>query len=110
MVGPSDIFAASILIVDDHDANVLLLEHMLARAGYTSVTSTRDPLEVCALHRSDHYDLIVLDLQMPGMDGFRVMEDLKKIESDGYLPVLVITAEPEHKLRALAAGAKDFIS
>jgi Mg/Co/Ni transporter MgtE len=110
LVGPSDIFDASILIVDDQDANVLLLERMLGRAGYTSVTSTRDPLEVCELHRTHHYDLIVLDLQMPGMDGFKVMEGLKKIESDGYLPVLVITAEPDHKLRALAAGAKDFIS
>ena len=110
MVGPADIFAASILIVDDQDANVLLLEHLLARAGYTSVTATRDPLEVCALHRTHHYGLIMLDLRMPGMDGFKVMEDLKKIEPDGYLPVLVITAEPDHKLRALAAGARDFIS
>src|SRR6476660_1949972 len=83
---------------------------MLGRAGYTSVTSTREPREVCELHRTRPYDLIVLDLQMPGMDGFKVMEDLKKIESDGYLPVLVITAEPDLKLRALAAGAKDFIS
>jgi sigma-B regulation protein RsbU (phosphoserine phosphatase) len=53
--------------------------------------------------------LILLDLQMPGMDGFQVMEGLKKIEQDGYLPVLVITAQPLHKLRALEAGAKDFV-
>jgi CheY-like chemotaxis protein len=89
---------------------VLLLERMLERAGYTSVTSTGDPLEVCELHRRHRYDLIVLDLQMPGMDGFKVMEGLKEIEADGYLPVLVITAQPDYKLRALAAGAKDFIS
>ena len=67
-------------------------------------------MQVCALHRKNHYDLILLDLQMPGMDGFQVMEGLKEIETDGYLPVLVITAQPDHKLRALAAGAKDFIS
>src|SRR4029077_9814479 len=54
--------------------------------------------------------LIVLDLQMPGMDGFEVMEGLKRIETEGYLPVLVITAQPDHKLRALRAGARDFIS
>jgi len=54
--------------------------------------------------------LILLDLQMPGMDGFQVMEALKEIEADGYLPVLVITAQPGHKLRALEAGAKDFVS
>jgi diguanylate cyclase (GGDEF)-like protein len=69
-----------------------------------------DPHAVCALHRDNRYDLILLDLQMPGMDGFQVMEGHKEIESDGYLPVLVITAQPDHKLRALTAGAKDFIS
>lgn len=105
-----DIFSARILIVDDQDANVLLLTRMLEGAGYTSVTSTTDPLEVCALHRTNHYDLILLDLQMPVMDGFQVMEGLKEAEAVGYLPVLVITAQPGHKLRALEAGAKDFIS
>jgi magnesium transporter len=110
MVGPSDILNASVLIVDDQEANVLLLKRMLEGAGYTSVTSTMDPLEVCELHRTHRYDLIVLDLQMPGMDGFKVMEGLKKIETDGYLSVLVITAQPGHKLRALEVGAKDFIS
>ena len=69
-----------------------------------------DPETVCALHRRDNYDLILLDLQMPGMDGFQVMEALKTNDSDAYLPVLVITAQPGHKLRALQAGAKDFIS
>ena len=69
-----------------------------------------NPQEVCALHRRNRYDLILLDLQMPGMDGFQVMEGLKTNERDGYLPVLVITAQPGHKLRALQAGAKDFIS
>ena len=69
-----------------------------------------DPHEVCALHRDNCYDLILLDLEMPGIDGFQVMEDLKEIEPDGYLPILVITAQPQHKLRALQAGAKDFIS
>ena len=58
----------------------------------------------------NRYSLILLDLQMPGMDGFQVMEGLKEIEEDGYLPVLVITAQPAHKLRALEAGAKDFVS
>jgi two-component system cell cycle response regulator len=104
------ILNASILIVDDQAANVQLLEFMLQEAGYRCVTSTMDPHTVCALHRAHHYDLILLDLQMPGMDGFQVMEGLKEIETDGYLPVLVITAQPGHKLRALAAGAKDFIT
>jgi PAS domain S-box-containing protein len=109
-VGAIDIHAARILIVDDQEANVQLLEQVLSEAGYTRVTSTMEPREVCALHRKNRYDLILLDLQMPGMDGFQVMEGLKTNAADGYLPVLVITAQPGHKLRALQVGAKDFIS
>ena len=106
----SAILDANILIVDDQKANVLLLEQLLGESGYTRVASTMNPQEVCALHRKHRYDLILLDLQMPGMDGFQVMEGLKTNVSDSYLPVLVITAQPGHKLRALQAGARDFIS
>jgi len=101
---------ARILIVDDQPANIALLEETMHQAGYTNVTSTADPTEVCALHRRNDYDLILLDLQMPGMDGFQVIEALKTNEKEAYLPVLVVTAQPGHKLRALQAGAKDFIS
>ncbi len=110
MIAASDILNASVLIVDDQESNISLLEQLLSEAGYTSVTSTMNPQEVCALHRTNRYDLILLDLQMPGMDGFQVMEGLKTNEADRYLPVIVITAQPGHKLRALQAGAKDFIS
>ena len=110
MVSTADILNARILVVDDLEANVLLLKGMLRIAGYQSVESTTDPSQVCELHRKNRYSLILLDLQMPGMDGFQVMEGLKEIEEDGYLPVLVITAQPAHKLRALEAGAKDFVS
>ncbi len=110
MMLKSDILNASILIVDDQEANVCLLEQLLSEAGYSHVSSTMKPEEVCALHRKNHYDLILLDLQMPVMDGFQVMEGLKTNENDGYLPVVVLTAQPAHKLRALQAGAKDFIS
>jgi serine phosphatase RsbU (regulator of sigma subunit) len=110
MVSLADILNARILVVDDQEANVRLLEGMLRIAGYASIESTMDPREVCELHRKNRYSLILLDLQMPGMDGFQVMEGLKEIEADGYLPVLVITAQPAHKLRALEAGAKDFVS
>jgi serine phosphatase RsbU (regulator of sigma subunit) len=110
MVNASDILNAPILVVDDKEANLRLIEGMLRVAGYTSVHSTTDPNQVCELHSKNRYSLILLDLQMPGMDGFQVMEGLKQIEADGYLPVLVITAQPAHKLRALEAGAKDFVS
>ena len=110
MFSAPDILNASILIVDDQESNVLLLEQLLSEAGYTNVVSTMNPQEVCALHRKNRYDLILLDLQMPGMDGFQVMEGLKTNDADGYLPVIVLTAQPGHKLRALQAGAKDFVS
>jgi CheY-like chemotaxis protein len=105
-----DIFNASILIVDDQPVNVQLLEQLLASSGYTQVTSTMNPLEVADLHRANRYDLILLDLKMPGMDGFQVMQEMKKNPADQYLSVIVLTAEPAHKLRALQSGAKDFIS
>jgi PAS domain S-box-containing protein len=110
MLQASEILNASILIVDDQETNVILLERMLRNVGYQRITSTMDPRTVCPLHLAQRFDLILLDLQMPEMDGFQVMEGLKDIETDSYLPVLVITAQPGHKLRALQAGAKDFVS
>lgn len=110
MVSSSDILSAKILLVDDQEANVRVLERMLRGAGYASIQSTMDPHEVCELHSKNRYALILLDLQMPGMNGFQVMESLTEIETDGYLPVLVLTASPDQKLRALKAGAKDFVS
>jgi PAS domain S-box-containing protein len=110
VITESDILKSNILIVDDQEANVTLLERLLREAGYASVASTMKPHEVCALHRKSRYDLILLDLQMPEVDGFEVMEGLKVNDADPYLPVLVITAQPGHKLRALQAGARDFIS
>ena len=105
-----DIYSARILIVDDQLVNVALLDQLLLETGYKQVTSTTAPLTVCALHEANNYDLILLDLKMPLMDGFAVMEGLKQNTTDAYLPVIVLTAEPGHKLRALKAGAKDFIS
>lgn len=125
MTSSSDILNARILVVDDRKGNVELLNGMLSSAGYTSITCTMNPWEVCGLHRANRYDLILLDLMMPGMDGFQVMECLREIESEtGYesgsqvesqgdraaLPVLVITAQPQHKEKALQAGARGFIT
>jgi uncharacterized membrane protein len=110
MINATDIHNAGVLIVDDLEVNVVLLERMLRGAGYIAITSTMNPHKVCELYRKNRYDLILLDIQMPGMDGFQVMECLKEIETYDYPPVLVITAEPGHKERALQAGAKDFVS
>lgn len=110
MLEATEIRSASILIVDDQEANVMLLEQMLRNGGYTNLTTTQDPTAVLAMHQEHRYDLILLDLQMPVMDGFQVLDALKVVEPGGYLPVLVITAQPGHKLQALKAGAKDFVS
>ncbi|MFL6672758.1 MAG: EAL domain-containing protein [Massilia sp.] len=106
---PADIRRARILVVDDQPVNVQLLEYLLATTGYENVTSTTDPRKVVGLHLKHRFDLIILDLHMPEMDGFEVIEALKPLEGDAWLPVLVVTAEPDKKLAALEAGARDFI-
>ena len=88
---------SKILIVDDQESNVRLLEYTLRRGGFTSVTSTTDPRAVTALHRDHHYDLILLDLVMPGMNGFQVMEGLAEFEESGELPVVVMSADPRQE-------------
>lgn len=104
---------ACILIVDDEEANVDLLEQMLARAGYTNLRSTTDPRQVLTLFDAHQPDLILLDLLMPHLDGFAVMERVRhETPADAYLPILVLTAmtTPEIKRRALDSGATDFLT
>ena len=110
MDGSFNLHSARILVVDDLEEHARLIAAMLQGAGYTAVASTTDPREVAALHRRSRYDLIVLDLMMPGMDGFEVMQELKNVEPEGYLPVLAVTANPDHMTRALEDGARDFIA
>jgi len=105
MINTADILQAKILVVDDDRESAMTLQH----AGYANVTASSDPMSVRDLHRQNNYDPILLDLQMPGMDGFQVMEGLKEFEREGYLPVLAITGEPGHKVEALRLGAKDFL-
>jgi diguanylate cyclase (GGDEF)-like protein/PAS domain S-box-containing protein len=110
MIEPAAILQCRILVVDDQPANVTLLTMMLGNAGYRCVTATMDPGAVCALHLENQYDLILLDLLMPEMDGFQVMYALNAL-GQGIAPsILVVTAQPGHKMRAMQAGAKDFIS
>jgi putative two-component system response regulator len=102
-----------ILIVDDEPANVLLLERLLELAGYSDVHATSDPTAVEGLYGSWRPDLIVLDLHMPVLDGFGVMERLSElIAPDDYLPILMLTADGSQKVKraALERGAKDFVT
>ena len=110
MPSPDEILNAKILVVDDCADNIDLMLEILRDAGYSNVSSTMLPEQVCGLHRQHCYDLILLDLQMPELNGFQVMKGLKEIEQDGYLPVLALTAQPSFKIAALEAGARDFIS
>ena len=110
MPSRQDILNAKILVVDDSPDNIELMEEILREEGYRCVSSTMMPEQVCPLHRQHCYDLILLDLQMPGLNGFQVMKGLKEIEQGGYLPVLALTAQPSFKIAALEAGARDFIS
>jgi putative two-component system response regulator len=102
-----------LLIVDDTPANVVLLEKLLATAGYDSVQATTDPRTALALYAAFAPDLILLDLHMPELDGFAVMAQLKAvIPPEEYLPIIVLTADinEEARRRALAGGAHDFLT
>ena len=110
MVGKPEILKSKILVVDDEEMEVDLIKSILSDAGYESVDSTMTPQTVASLYAENNYDLILLDLQMPVMDGFGVMKKLREIETSGYLPVVVITGDLDKKILALQSGAKDFIS
>jgi signal transduction histidine kinase len=113
MESEGTIYQARILIVDDQKANVRLLERILSRAGYTRLTSTTDSCQTAALFSQIEPDLVLLDLAMPGLDGFGVIEQIAPlIPNESYLPILVLTADitPEAKHRALSLGARDFLS
>lgn len=108
-----EFFASRILIVDDQAANLRLLESLLAREGFTNVISTTEPEQVFDLYTAFDPDLILLDLMMPGLSGYAVLERLERQrQPDEFRPVLVLTADAtsQAKRRALALGAKDFLT
>ena len=109
----TEILNAKILIVDDAEANLKLLEDLLAREGFHQVISTADSTRALDLFKAFEPDLILLDLMMPEMDGYAILDMLSRhIPSDEYLPVLVLTADATiaAKRKALALGAKDFLT
>ena len=103
--------SARILIVDDVEENVLLVQNLLRQHGFTRVHATTDPRTVVGLHQAEPFDLILLDLQMPYLDGLAVMERLKALGATDFLPVIVITAytDEAHRLAALRMGARDYV-
>jgi len=111
MITEQERLNAKILVVDDQSANTMLLEKMLKQAGYTQVQSTNDSRQAANIYLEYLPDLVLLDLNMPYIDGFQVMEQLKVLEENSYAPVLVLTAQADEKnqIRALHSGAKDFL-
>lgn len=112
MLEPDEFLSSKILIVDDQPSNVMLLEQILSQEGYTNILSTQYPKEVLGIYQKEKPELVLLDLNMPELDGFGVMEQLQEVETDSYIPVLVLTAvdHPAVRQRALTAGARDFLS
>jgi putative two-component system response regulator len=106
-----DIKNARILVVDDEPVNLLLLEKILKAAEYSNITCVGSGEQALRLYRQAAFDVVLLDLNMPGMNGFEVMAELQGIEDNGYAPVLVLTAQSDAstKLQALKSGAKDFL-
>jgi CheY-like chemotaxis protein len=98
-----------ILIVDDQRSNVRLLEQTLRRAGYAEVMSTVEPRDVAAMHLQNHYDLILLDLQMPELNGMEVMAELQKVREANPVTILVLSADATQSAAALEAGAESFL-
>jgi CheY-like chemotaxis protein len=109
----AEILNAKILIIDDADANLRLLEALLSKEGFTQVISTSDSTQTLNLFTAFEPDLILLDLMMPELDGYEVLELLSRhIPEETYLPILVLTADTTITARrkALSLGAKDFLS
>ena len=110
MISEEKIFAAKILAVDDDIINIQILKKILSNAGFINITATTDPTQVVQLYSEIQPDLILLDLNMPKMDGFAVMVQLALLNPDDYLPLLILTAEEESiRFKALQSGAKDFL-
>lgn len=111
MIDEAKIKIAEILIVDDQPANVALIEKMLEIDLYTNVTSTTDPLQVEDIYRQKKIDLVLLDLNMPVMDGYEVLAKIREIDPD-YPPIIVLTAQNdrESRIKALDLGARDFLA
>ncbi len=101
-----------IFVLDDNPANVLFLEKLLAKSGYEDVKSSTDPQQAEYIVAQYKPDLVILDLHMPGINGYEVLAKLRSRDHEGYLPILVFTADVtgEAKTKALELGATDFLT
>ncbi len=108
-----DLKNAKVLIIDDQEANIDLLKEFLFSQGFADIVTSTNPLMALSLFKSFNPDVVLLDLMMPQLSGYEVLEQLSQIiGKDVYCPVLVLTADisASAKQRSLARGAKDFIT
>lgn len=108
----NEIKTSRILIVDDETANLRLLERMLQGQGYENLVLVSDPREALPRYQQQRPDLILLDINMPHLNGYEVMEQLMALSDPLLPPIVILTAQhtKDYLLRALASGARDFIS
>ena len=112
MITDQELAQGRILLVDDEPANLKLLDKMLSSQGYQNLVAVQDPRETVARYQEARTDLILLDINMPHLDGFQVMAQLQALGDPLQPPVLVLTAQhgKDFLLRALAGGARDFVA
>lgn len=112
IIKKEDVKKAKILVVDDNSANIDLLSKILLKDGYENIYSTTNPLEVQSLYVEHKFSLIILDLNMPNLDGFQVMRILKENFPDVWIPIIIVTAQNDQpsKIRSLSLGARDFLT
>ena len=113
LISSEEILACRILVIDDEEANVLLLRNLLKREGYTNVRCLTDPTVALQSYIEFAPDLVLLDLMMPEVDGFQLLEAFSRHDTaNEFRPVLVLTADTtiQARRKALALGAKDFVS
>ena len=107
-----DTNAARIMVVDDEAVNLKVLEKTLKDYGYSEIDSIQDPRNAVERYKKKRPDLILLDLNMPYVDGYEVMEQLKELGDPLRPPIMVLTAQKEREflLRAFEYGARDYIT
>ncbi|EGF92468.1 alkaline phosphatase synthesis transcriptional regulatory protein phoP [Asticcacaulis biprosthecium C19] len=112
LVDEADIRSRRILVIDDEQANILLLQSLLQREGYNDLHTVTEPTKALQAYVTLAPDLVLLDLMMPEVDGFQLLEAFRRHDRpDEYRPVLVLTADTtlQARRKALALGAKDFV-
>ncbi|MCA3255331.1 MAG: response regulator [Alphaproteobacteria bacterium] len=113
LVTSRDLLSRRILAIDDEDANLLLLTSLLEREGYTDVRCVADPMQALDAYVDHDPHLVLLDLMMPGIDGYQLLEAFRRqARPDEFRPVIVLTADTaiHARRRALSLGAKDFVT